>query len=102
MDCIFFRTFALEKTIRDDNIDNRIIDSPVGNYARLDLRLFHEERHVAEAAKVVTGLCLGGDGSGIGLVAADSFDGDSKRQRTLVGNARCLGIFVGNVFSAVD
>jgi len=74
----FFRTFALEKTIRDDNIDNRIIDSPVGNYARLSLCVFHEKRHVAEAAEVAAWLCIGCDGGGIGVVVADSVDGDGS------------------------
>jgi len=88
--------------IRDGNIDNRIIDTAVGHDARLGLRVFHEERHVAEAAEVAAWLCVWRDGGGIGMVAADSVDGNGGRQRTVVCFARCRRIPVGYGVPADD
>ena len=60
----------------DYDINYRTADSAAGHNARLSFCILHAGRDVASIAKVVTRLCIGCDGSGIGMVAADSGDGD--------------------------
>ena len=60
----------------DDNIDHRTVDSAAGHDARLGLRVLYEERDVGSIAEVAAGFCIGRDGGGIGMVAANSGDGD--------------------------
>ena len=47
--------------------------------AWLGLRVLHARRDVGSATKVIAGLCIGCDGGGISVVAADTSDGDGSR-----------------------
>ena len=53
----------------------RLTYSPLGNHARSGIRLFHEGWLVAPSTKDVIGLCIGRDGGGISMVAAQCNDG---------------------------
>ena len=66
--------------IPDDNdIDHRTADSAAGYDARLSLRVFHEGRDVREITENIAGFRIGCDGGCIGMVAADSCNGDGGR-----------------------
>ena len=49
---------------------HRFVDSFVGHHARRSLRLFHEEKHVAEVTEVAAGFCIWRDDSRLGVVVA--------------------------------
>ena len=60
----------------DNDIDYRTADTTAGHDARLSLRILHARRNVSAAPEILIGLCLWRDGGCIGMVAADSSDGD--------------------------
>ena len=64
-----------------EDIDYRAADSAAGYGARRGLRILHEGRNVGSTSKIIARLCIGCDGGGIGVVIADSSDGDGSRHR---------------------
>ena len=99
----------LQKRIIHSNNNNhingfthRLTHSPFGYYARSGIRLSDEGRNAASSAKNIARFCIGCNGGGIGMVVADSINGNGSGQRMLVGIARCRRIPVGYGLLADD
>lgn len=75
----FEKKHYLCSNIGDYDVDYRTIDTLAGHDAWFCLCVLHEGRNVCEVTEDASGICLWRDGGGIGMVVADSLDGDGGR-----------------------
>ena len=88
-----------------NNTDDWTVAAPVWHDVGLGLRFSDERRDVGAATEVAARICVGRDGGGVGVVAADSGDGDEcpfptcrRRGGFDVGAAGCRRFLLGMGF----